>query len=179
MANVCANLNEVTRMLGRLEQGDPWGAERLFSLVYDELRKLAAGKLAHERPGQTLQATALVHEAYLRLIGTAERPASISCKVRLPFLKAIATPATPRILDLQPGEERLLSYAVDLGTEVEAVAATPMHTLATLKTVNGVRFNITRQVVGKTSRAPKPPWTVPSLILVPPFPPGFRLARNG
>jgi RNA polymerase sigma factor (TIGR02999 family) len=63
-----ANLNDVTGILQAIEQGDPHGAEQLLPLVYDELRKLAALKLAQERPGQTLQATGLVHEAYLRLV---------------------------------------------------------------------------------------------------------------
>lgn len=58
---------EVTRILAAIEQGDPQAAEQLLPLVYDDLRRLAAEKLAQERPGQTLQATALVHEAYLRL----------------------------------------------------------------------------------------------------------------
>src|SRR5207302_9940923 len=61
--------NEVTSILSAIEQGDPRAAEQLLPLVYDELRKLAAQKLAREKPGQTLQATALVHEAYLRLVG--------------------------------------------------------------------------------------------------------------
>ena len=61
-------LNQVTHVLAALEQGDPHAAELLLPLLYDELRKLAAQKLAHEKPGQTLQATALVHEAYLRLV---------------------------------------------------------------------------------------------------------------
>lgn len=60
-------MNDVTRVLSAIEQGDPHAAEQLLPLVYDELRKLAAQKLAQEKPGQTLQATALVHEAYLRL----------------------------------------------------------------------------------------------------------------
>ena len=62
-------MSEVTRILTAIEQGDPSAAEQLLPLVYDELRKLAAQKLSHENPGQTLQATALVHEAYLRLVG--------------------------------------------------------------------------------------------------------------
>src|SRR5688572_17936446 len=62
-------MSDVTRILSQIEQGDPQAAEKLLPLVYDELRKLAAVKLAHEKPGQTLQATALVHEAYLRLVG--------------------------------------------------------------------------------------------------------------
>jgi RNA polymerase sigma factor (TIGR02999 family) len=60
---------DVTRILLDIEQGDTKAAEQLLPLVYEELRKLAAQKLAHEKPGQTLQATALVHEAYLRLVG--------------------------------------------------------------------------------------------------------------
>jgi RNA polymerase sigma factor (TIGR02999 family) len=59
---------EVTRILQSIEAGDPQAAEKLLPLVYAELRKLAAAKMAHEQPGQTLQATALVHEAYLRLV---------------------------------------------------------------------------------------------------------------
>jgi RNA polymerase sigma factor (TIGR02999 family) len=60
---------DVTRILSRIEQGDGHATEELLPLVYDELRKLAAAKMAQEKPGQTLQATALVHEAYLRLAG--------------------------------------------------------------------------------------------------------------
>ena len=60
---------DVTHILNAISQGDPHAAEQLLPLVYDELRKLAAQRLAHEQPGQTLQATALVHEAYLRLVG--------------------------------------------------------------------------------------------------------------
>ncbi len=61
-------MSDVTRILSAIEQGDGQAAEKLLPLVYDELRKLAAAKLAHEKPGQTLQATALVHEAYIRLV---------------------------------------------------------------------------------------------------------------
>src|SRR3954463_9900389 len=63
-------MSEVTRILLAIEQGDPHAAEALLPLVYDELRQLAAQRLSQEKPGQTLQATALVHEAYLRLVGT-------------------------------------------------------------------------------------------------------------
>jgi RNA polymerase sigma factor (sigma-70 family) len=62
-------MSDVTRILSQIEQGDLQAAEKLLPLVYDELRKLAAAKLAQEKPGQTLVATALVHEAYLRLVG--------------------------------------------------------------------------------------------------------------
>jgi RNA polymerase sigma factor (TIGR02999 family) len=67
-------MSDVTRILSAIEQGDPSAAEQLLPLVYDELRKLAASRLAQEKPGQTLQATALVHEAYLRLVGASEEP---------------------------------------------------------------------------------------------------------
>jgi RNA polymerase sigma factor (TIGR02999 family) len=62
-------MNDVTRILSAIERGDPKAAEALLPLVYEELRKLAAQKLANEKPGQTLQATALVHDAYIRLVG--------------------------------------------------------------------------------------------------------------
>jgi RNA polymerase sigma factor (TIGR02999 family) len=65
-------MNSVTQILSAIEQGDPHAADRLLPLVYDELRTLAAQKLARETPGQTLQATALVHEAYLRLVDKAQ-----------------------------------------------------------------------------------------------------------
>jgi RNA polymerase sigma factor (TIGR02999 family) len=65
-------MNEVTRILSAVEQGEPGAADRLLPLVYDELRKLAAHKLAREKTGQTLEATALVHEAYLRMVGAGD-----------------------------------------------------------------------------------------------------------
>src|SRR5262245_28440232 len=67
-------MSEVTRILSAIEQGDPHAAGQLLPLVYDELRKLAAAKLAREKPGQTLQATALVHDAYLRLVDGEQAP---------------------------------------------------------------------------------------------------------
>src|SRR4029450_4966709 len=63
-------MSDVTRILSQIEQGDPAAAEQLLPVVYDELRKLAAVRLAQEKPGQTLQATALVHDAYLKLVDT-------------------------------------------------------------------------------------------------------------
>jgi RNA polymerase sigma factor (TIGR02999 family) len=67
-ALLVAPMSDVTRILSAIDQGDPHAAEQLLPLVYDELRKLAAAKLAQERPGQTLEGTALVHEAYVRLV---------------------------------------------------------------------------------------------------------------
>jgi len=63
-------MSDVTQILNAIEQGDPHAAQQLLPLVYDELRRLAAQRLAHEQPGQTLEATALVHEAYLRLVAS-------------------------------------------------------------------------------------------------------------
>ena len=70
------SLSDVTRILSAIESGDPHAAEQLLPLVYDELRRLAGEKMAHEKPGQTLEATALVHEAYLRLVAPASGAAS-------------------------------------------------------------------------------------------------------
>jgi RNA polymerase sigma factor (TIGR02999 family) len=67
-------MSDVTRILSAIESGDPKAGEQLLPLVYDELRQLAAARLAQEKPGQTLQATALVHEAYLRLVGHDSNP---------------------------------------------------------------------------------------------------------
>ncbi|CAN5888517.1 ECF-type sigma factor [soil metagenome] len=67
-------MNNITRILSAIEQGDPTAADELLPLIYDELRQLAAQRLAREQPGQTLQATALVHEAYLRLVGAENVP---------------------------------------------------------------------------------------------------------
>src|SRR5262245_24464496 len=67
-------MSEITRILSAIDDGDQHAAEQLMPLVYSELRKLAAQRLAQEKPGQTLQATALVHEVYLRLIDQTERP---------------------------------------------------------------------------------------------------------
>jgi RNA polymerase sigma factor (TIGR02999 family) len=69
-------MSEVTRILSAIEQGDPHAARQLLPLVYDELRRLAAQKMAQEKPGQTLDATALVHEAYLRLVTPSKSPPS-------------------------------------------------------------------------------------------------------
>jgi RNA polymerase sigma factor (TIGR02999 family) len=71
---ILVRMTSVTQILTQIEQGDPSAADKLLPLVYDELRKLAAAKLSHEKPGQTLQATALVHEAYLRLVDVDKVP---------------------------------------------------------------------------------------------------------
>src|SRR6476620_7429959 len=103
-------MKNVTQILGQIESGDSSAAEQLLPLVYDELRKLAAARLAHENPGQTLQATALVHEAYLRLVGPAGpaapgRTAGTSFDSRGHFFAAAAE-AMPRILVEQARKKR-------------------------------------------------------------------------
>jgi RNA polymerase sigma factor (TIGR02999 family) len=90
-------MSEVTRILSAIEQGDPHAAEQLLPLVYEELRKLAAQKLAKEKPGQTLQATALVHDAYLRLVGASPKDAAKEWQGRAHFFAAAAE-AMRRIL---------------------------------------------------------------------------------
>src|SRR5438094_2470694 len=92
-------MNEITRVLSAIEQGDPHAAKQLLPLVYDELRRLAAQKLVQEKPGQTLQATALVHEAYMRVVaaGAASAPAEQHWDNRRHFFAAAAE-AMRRIL---------------------------------------------------------------------------------
>jgi len=87
-------MNDVTRVLSAIEGGDPHAAEQLLPLVYQELRQLAAQKLAQEKPGQTLQATALVHEAYVRLVDGDEARHWNSCR----HFFAAAAEAMRRIL---------------------------------------------------------------------------------
>jgi len=115
---------DVTHILSAIEQGDPHGAEQLMPLVYDELRKLAAQKLAREKPGQTLDATALVHEAYLRLVVSEEPGTSPPWSGRGHFFAAAAE-AMRRILvdqarrkkaDKRGGRDRRIPLAaVDVG----------------------------------------------------------------
>jgi hypothetical protein len=93
---------DVTRILNAIEQGDPRATEELLPLIYDELRLLAAQKLARESPGQTLQATALVHEAYLRLIGPEARDWD-----RRGHFFAAAAEAMRRILALDEAQTKL------------------------------------------------------------------------
>jgi RNA polymerase sigma factor (TIGR02999 family) len=90
-------MTDVTRILTAIEGGDPHAAEQLLPLVYDELRKLAAQKLTQERPGQTLDATALVHEAYVRLVGKPADGAAREWEGRAHFFAAAAE-AMRRIL---------------------------------------------------------------------------------
>ncbi len=101
-------MNDVTLILSRIESGDPTASEQLLPLVYEELRRLAAHRLSHERPGQTLQATALVHEAYLRLLGASGKGTSDAApehreagwKSRAHFFSAAAEAMRRILIDL-------------------------------------------------------------------------------
>jgi RNA polymerase sigma factor (TIGR02999 family) len=110
-------MSEVTRILNAIEQGDPHAAEQLLPLVYDELRKLAAQKLAQEKPGQTLEATALVHEAYLRLVDV-EKVQSWDCRGHF---FAAAAEAMRRIL-IESARRKKILPRVNLDSETAARA---------------------------------------------------------
>src|ERR1035438_7721960 len=98
-------MNDVTRILSAIEQGDPSAAGQLLPMIYDELRKLAAQKLAREQPGQTLQATALVHEAYLRLVGDG---AARSWSGRGHFFAAAATAMRHILVERARKKQRMI-----------------------------------------------------------------------
>jgi RNA polymerase sigma factor (TIGR02999 family) len=121
-------MSEVTRILTAIEHGDPKAAEQLLPLVYEELRRLAARKLARETPGQTLQATALVHEAYLRLVGSPTEDSAPSWNSRGHFFGAAAE-AMRRILVDRARHKRALKsggdrHRLDLA-DIEPAAAEP------------------------------------------------------
>jgi hypothetical protein len=107
-------MSEVTRILSAIERGEPQAADQLLPLIYDELRKLAAQKFAQEKPGQTLQATALVHEAYLRLVfNQADAQATANWNSRGHFFAAAAE-AMRRILVESARRESRLRHGGDL-----------------------------------------------------------------
>jgi RNA polymerase sigma factor (TIGR02999 family) len=113
-------MSDVTQILSAIEQGDPQAAERLLPLVYDELRRLAAKRFAQEKPGQTLQATALVHEAFLRLVG---HDAPRSYQGRGHFFAAAAT-AMRRILTDQARKKKTRKRGGEFERKpLEAIAA--------------------------------------------------------
>src|SRR6516165_1412265 len=97
-------MSDVTRILSQIESGDPTAAEQLLPLVYNELRTLAAAKLAQEKPGQTLQATALVHEAYLRLV---VGPGSQSWENRGHFFAAAAQAMRRILVEIARKKQRI------------------------------------------------------------------------
>ena len=112
-------MTDISQILSEIKPGDPAAAERLLPLVYDELRKLAADWLRRESPGQTLGATALVHEAYLRLVGSVERqPQQMSNRG---YFFAAAAEAMRRLLVEQARRKKRLRYG---GGELSGAAAT-------------------------------------------------------
>jgi RNA polymerase sigma factor (TIGR02999 family) len=114
-------MNEVTRILDALHQGDGHAARSLLPLVYDELRRLAAAKLAHEKPGQSLQPTALVHEAYLRLVGDGNE--SHRFKDRGHFFAAAATAMRRILIDSARRKRAQKRGGGQQRQELDAVAA--------------------------------------------------------
>src|SRR5215831_8359138 len=100
-------MSDVTRILSAIEQGDPSAAEQLLPLVYEELRKLAARKLAHEKAGQTLDATSLVHEAYVRLVESERRGSSPPWTGRGHFFAAAAEAMRRILLNRARAKKRL------------------------------------------------------------------------
>src|SRR5580765_7714075 len=99
-------MSEASRLLSAIEQGDPHAAGQLLPLVYDELRRLAAARMARERPGQTLDATALVHEAYVRLVGGA-KPQAAEFANRGHFFAAAAEAMRRILIDAARRKRRL------------------------------------------------------------------------
>jgi RNA polymerase sigma factor (TIGR02999 family) len=116
----CDAMNDVTRILSAIEHGDPHAAEQLLPLVYDELRQLAAQKLAQEKPGQTLDATSLVHEAYLRLVGDASQRQFTD---RQHFFRAAATAMRHILIDRARRKRSRKHGGGQRRQELDAVAA--------------------------------------------------------
>jgi RNA polymerase sigma factor (TIGR02999 family) len=170
-------MSEVTRILSALEEGDPHAAEELLPLIYNELRHLAAQKMAQEKPGQTLQATALVHEAYLRLVG----PGGLHWDNRGHFFCAAAE-AMRRILIENARRKRALKHggdrhripldAIELGNEshdVDLLAldealnelerhAPQMAQLVKLRYFSGLGHQESAQVLGVSRRVADRLW---------------------
>jgi RNA polymerase sigma factor (TIGR02999 family) len=125
-------MSNITQILSAIEQGDSHAAERLLPLVYDELRRLAGQRLAHETPGQTLQPTALVHEAYLRLVGQGDEP---HWDGRGHFFAAAAEAMRRILIENARRKHRLKRVGdrqrVDLD-QVQAVSDTPSEDLQSL-----------------------------------------------
>ena len=128
-------MSDVTRILSAIERGDPHAASRLLPLVYDELRKLAAARLAEEKPGQTLQPTALVHEAYLRLVASSNGPQDDTSWDSRGHFFAAAAEAMRRILIEAARHKRAERYGggharVELSDNLQASGPDPDQLLA-------------------------------------------------
>jgi RNA polymerase sigma factor (TIGR02999 family) len=124
-------MNDVTQILSRIDSGDPSAAEQLLPLVYNELRTLAAAKLAQEKPGQTLQATALVHEAFLRLVDTQQAQ---QWESRGHFFAAAAEAMRRILVDIarhkRSQKAGMGMKRVDLGDVIATLSVSPDNLLA-------------------------------------------------
>src|SRR6266571_152511 len=118
-------MSDVTQILSAIEQGDPQAASQLLPLVYQELRRLAEHKLAQENAGQTLQATALVHEAYLRLVGAQTEPRSF--RDRGHFFAAAAAAMRRILIDNARRKRALKRGGGNQRQPLEAIAAPEPH----------------------------------------------------
>ena len=147
-------MSEVIRVLSAIESGDQQAAEQLLPLVYDELRKLAAARLAHESPGQTLQPTALVHEAYLRLVGSGSHAEGEPWNSRGHFFAAAAEAMRRILIDQarqrksarrggQAGREELHDSAIAAPARAEELLALD-EVLDRLAEVDAVAANLVK-----------------------------------
>jgi RNA polymerase sigma factor (TIGR02999 family) len=172
-------MNEVTRILSAVEQGDPQAAEQLLPLVYDELRQLAAHQLAQEKPGQTFQATALVHAAYVRLVDVERQQhwdsrrhffAAAAESMRRILIESVRKKRSLKhggqrqraeLLDdqvmAQPPDERLL--ALDEALERFGRAQPRMAELVKLRFFAGLSIEEVADLLGISSRTAKRDWT--------------------
>ncbi len=143
-------MNDVTRILSRLEQGDPNAVEELLPLVYEELRRLAAKRLSQEASGQTLQATALVHEAYLRLVG----PGAVGSYTDLKHFFAVAAAAMRRILIDRARRKRTRKHGGGLNRQPLELVVAPEpdeELLALDEALGGWPRSIPQGPVGRTA----------------------------
>ena len=118
-------MSELTRILSAIDAGDPHAAGQLLPMVYDELRKLAAGYLANEAPGHTLDATALVHEAYLRLLPNREQPEDAAGFANARHFFAAAAEAMRRILVDHARRKRALKRGGPAGAAARGPESPP------------------------------------------------------
>jgi len=118
-------MSDVTRILNSMEQGDPKAAEELLPLVYEELRKLAAARMANEKPGQTLQPTALVHEAWVRLLGPTQEPQAWEGQNH--FFGAAAEAMRRILVDNARRKQRLKRGCGERAVDLDSLPELPAH----------------------------------------------------
>ncbi len=145
-------MTDITTVLSRIDSGDPSAAEELLPLVYEELRKLAAARMSHEQPGQTLQATALVHEAYVRLV---DQPSEQQWDSRGHFFAAAAEAMRRILIDRARSKNRVKHggdrQRMDLEIHSPASNETPERLLAINECVEGVKEMIASATENRAS----------------------------